>query len=107
MILNIHNFSHNHHHRQHHSLYSHYGSIVTIGAMGREAIRNILIPNLKQYESVLKKYSNDPVLSSVAARNHKAITVNVFYNFIYLFIEKKYKDILSKLKDDPIDANLR
>ncbi|CAJ0912903.1 11932_t:CDS:10 [Entrophospora sp. SA101] len=63
------------------------GTYITIGAMGREAIRNILVPNLKKYETVLNKYSNDSVLGGVVTRNYNAIL-----------------DILSKLKEsvDPI-----
>nr|CAG8609595.1 11160_t:CDS:10 [Entrophospora candida] len=84
---NRYHHNHHNHHRQHNNLYSHYGSIVTIGAMGREAIRNILVPNLKKYETVLNKYSNDSVLGGVVTRNYNAIL-----------------DILSKLKEsvDPI-----
>ncbi|CAJ0640152.1 12667_t:CDS:10 [Entrophospora sp. SA101] len=54
---------------------------------GTYTIRNILVPNLKKYETVLNKYSNDSVLGGVVTRNYNAIL-----------------DILSKLKEsvDPI-----
>ncbi|RHZ44765.1 hypothetical protein Glove_709g16 [Diversispora epigaea] len=42
------------------SLSTHYGCIVAMGALGREVIRSILVPNLKTYSEILSLHKNSP-----------------------------------------------
>ncbi|RGB27301.1 hypothetical protein C1646_769294 [Rhizophagus diaphanus] len=77
------------------SLYTHYGCIVAMGALGREVIRTILVPNLKTYGDLLSTYANDldPIKRDAAARCYNTIV-----------------DMLAKLKEtvDPlIDIELQ
>ncbi|RIA97671.1 hypothetical protein C1645_871171 [Glomus cerebriforme] len=77
------------------SLYTHYGCIVAMGALGREVIRTILVPNLKTYGDLLSTYANDPDLTKRDAASR-------CYNTIV--------DMLAKLKEtvDPlIDIELQ
>ncbi|CAI2172979.1 10231_t:CDS:2 [Funneliformis geosporum] len=77
------------------SLFTHYGCIVAMGALGREVIRSILVPNLKTYGDLLSTYANDPdqIKRDAANRCYKTIV-----------------DILAKLKktvDPLIDIELQ
>ncbi|CAG8717225.1 5395_t:CDS:2, partial [Acaulospora morrowiae] len=71
------------------SLSTHYGCIVAMGALGREVIRSILVPNLKTYAEIL---SLNNVSDVKAMRCYNAIV-----------------DILPKLKEtiDPTTVNVQ
>ena len=72
------------------SLYTHYGCIVAMGALGREVIRAILVPNLKTYSDLLSSYANDPDLIKRGAAARCYNTIVVCLNDVLSYAHKCY-----------------
>ncbi len=68
------------------SLFTHYGCIVAMGALGREVIRSILVPNLKIYGDLLSTYANDPdpIKRDAATKCYNTIVV-CFNTYLYKY----------------------